>query len=410
MVQALLEGISTVLVYRLTVRVAATLGAAAGRRSGRAAALLYALNPVQVRYVNELLTETLLSLLLLLGLCLLTRYVEYHSYSPLPDRPRRRAHPARLALAVGAVAGLAALCKPNVLYLPILWLPAMLLAPHLTANPAPSIPLCQHRGRDAALALAAIVALLSPWVARNQAVFGRPFLSTAFQGNVSRISAPAALLTARGRYAIPWSAEWESAFGEIVARAAQEHHWDRAWEKMDVRARFTADRQVYQVARQVLAQHPVAWSASHLQGLLRYLEPQTYRALHADWTGTAWPPDVLDDALIHTARALARGDWHQAGRILAEERWSRLNPLQRVLWWSQSAAILLTLVFVVRGVWALRRHPALLWAVVGTIAYVLVLPGPIAYERFRAPVLGPILALALLPFASPRRLCYNRRR
>jgi hypothetical protein len=179
---------------------------------------------------------------------------------------------------------------------------------------------------------------------------------------------------------------------------------------MDVRARLIADRQVYQVARQVLVRHPLAWATSHLQGLLRYLEPQTYRALHAHWTGTAWPPDLLDDALIHTVRALARGEWRQAGRIVAEERWSKLNPLQRALWWSQSAAILITVALAGRGAWTLRRRPAPLLAVVGTIAYVLVLPGPIAYERFRAPVLGPILALAVLPFASARRLCYNRHR
>ena len=159
---------------------------------------------------------------------------------------------------------------------------------------------------------------------------------------------------------------------------------------------------------EVLAQHPGAWTISHLQGTLRHLEPQTYRALYAHWTGHTWPPDVLDDALIHTLRALARGDWEQAGQIIAQERWTRLTPLQRAIWWS-----------------TVGRHRAhrstcrarsldtappsqLLWPSLGTIAYVLLLPGPIAYERFRVPVLGPILALAALSFASPRGLCYNR--
>jgi len=256
---------------------------------------------------------------------------------------------------------------------------------------------------------AAFGTLLSPWIIRNQLVFGRPFLSTAFQGNLSRVSAPATLLTARGQYAIPWSAEWESAFGEIVTQASERYQWNQTWESMDARARDQANHQVYRVARQVLAQHPAAWLVSHLQGTLRYLEPQTYRSLYAHWTGNPWPPDVLDDALIHTVRAVVHDEWEQAGQIIAQERWSRLTPLQRAIWWGQLGALVLASTIFLRGVWAVRHHPALLLATAGTVAYVLLVPGPIAYERFRTPVLGPILALATLAFASPYGPCYNQR-
>jgi 4-amino-4-deoxy-L-arabinose transferase-like glycosyltransferase len=358
------------------------------------AALLYALNPVQVRQANELLTETLLSLLLLLCLCILALYL----------RPCEVGHSARLALALGATSALAALCKPNVQYLPLLWMPALLL----------SRP--RHRFRNAGLAALAFLALLSPWIVRNVRVYRRVFLSTAFQGNVSRISAPATLLTVQGRgpeslsSVIPWSAEWESAFGEIVAEAAERYHWDQAWTTMDARTRDRADYQVYLVAREILFQHPRAWVTSHLQGTLRYLEPQIYRALYHHWTGMTWPPDVLDDALIHAERATLREDGPQARTIIALERWHKLTALQRAIWWIMLAAILLALILLARGAWRLRRHPALFWATLGTIAYVLLLPGPIAYERFRVPVLGLILALVSLAFASPWGLCYNRRR
>lgn len=396
--QAILDGVSTLLTYQLTVRLAAILGFTAARRAGRAAALLYALNPVQIRQVNELLTETLLSCLLLLGLILVLRYIRIRHTWPLCTR--RRDQPARTALAIGAAAALAALCKPNVQYLPLVWVPVVVVA-----SPLPP----KHRWRDAALLVAAFLVSLSPWVIRNQVVFGRPFFSTAFQGNVSRISAPATLLTARGQYAIPWSAEWESAFGEIVAQASERYEWSQPWESMDARAKGQADYDVYLVARQVLVQHPAAWFISHLQGTLRYLEPKTYRSLYAHWTGNTWPPDVLDDALIHITRALVHGEWDQAGRIIAEERWNRLTPLQRAIWWSQLAALVLAITLALRGVWTLRQHPALLLAIAGTVVYVLLVPGPIAYERFRTPVLGPILALATLPFASPYRPCYNQR-
>jgi hypothetical protein len=239
---------------------------------------------------------------------------------------------------------------------------------------------------------------------RNRTLFGRAHLSTAFHGNVSRVSAPATLLTARGQYAIPWSAEWESAFGEIVDEAAQRYRWEQPWETMDAQARHQADRQVYLIARKTLVRHPSAWAASHLQGTLRHLEPQTYRALYAHWTGVAWPPDVLDDALIHTLRAVAHGDWGRAGQIIAEERWSRLTPLQRAIWWSMLGTLLMAITLAVGGAWRLRRHPALLLVILATTAYVLLLPGPIAYERFRVPVLGPILALAALS-QTGRPLC-----
>jgi hypothetical protein len=69
------------------------------------------------------------------------------------------------------------------------------------------------------------------------------------------------------------------------------------------------------------------------------------------------------------------------------------------------AAVVLTVGLAARGAWRLRRQPALILALLGTIAYVLFVPGPIAYERFRVPVLSAIVVLvALSAFAPPRGL------
>lgn len=415
LLQAMMDGVAVLLTYHLAVRLASALkltscrpsrrpetspGSATGRHAGRAAALLYALNPVQVRQANELLTETLLSCLLLLCLCTLAAYVRLDRPTSGSSRQRLGDNAALLAVALGLWSAVAALCKPNVQYLPLLWLPAIFM-------------LCQreHRWRNAALMGVTYLVLLSPWMVRNQAVFRRPFLSTAFQGNVSRVSAPAALLTARGhpQAVIPWSVDWESAFGEIVSQAAKRYRWAQPWETMTARARAQADRQVYRVAQEILVQHPFAWAASHLQGTLRYLEPQTYRTLYAAWTGQVWPPDILDDALIHALRAALQGDGQKAGQLIVQERWTRLTSLQRAIWWGMSGGLLLGTALAARGAWRLRRHPALLIAILGTVVYVLLLPGPIAYERFRVPVGGAILALAALSFASPSGSCYNRR-
>jgi hypothetical protein len=154
-----------------------------------------------------------------------------------------------------------------------------------------------------------------------------------------------------------------------------------------------ANRQVYRVAREILRQHPLAWLKSHTLGISRYLEPQTYRVLHARLTGRPWPPDILQDALLHTIRQIVRGNWRTVSEIIGQERWIKLTSFQRSLWWGMFLAQILGLVGVLRGAWALRRRPVLATMLLGTLAYVLWLPGPIAYERFRLPVWSLIAAL-----------------
>ena len=371
-VQAMLEGGTTLLAWWLGSQLA-------GNRIGRVAALLYALNPTQIRYTGELLTETLLSFLLTASLCALVRYVHER------DQPRGTRHRSLLWLALSAaVLGLAVLCKPNVQYLPLLWLLA------LTASRGRN----KHRFfSEAALLLGIPLALVLPWVARNQHTFGRPFLSTAFEGNVSRISAPATLAAAQGEYAIPWSAQWDALFGTVVEETAERYAWSKPWDTLTAQELDQHNRQVFLVARQILIRHPVAFLTSHTQGLIRYLEPKTFLVCYAQFTGQKWPPDVLDDALLHAARAVARGQWRQAGQIISSERWTRLDPLQRFVWWGMLSGQIVGLALAIRGLWRLRDQLTIAVVLALTIAYVMWLPGPIAYERFRIPVTSLILCL-----------------
>ncbi len=367
--QALLEGITTLLTWWLGTELA-------GRRSGRVAALLYALNPTQIRASAELLTETLLSLLLAMGLCALVRYARDG-----PVRARARTWIVASALFLG----LSILCKPNAQFLPLVWLPVVALT---------------HRGAwqrtlaDAGLLLGVTALVLTPWLVRNRHTFGRLFLSTAFEGNLSRVSAPAALAAARGAYAIPWSDEWDALFAEIVTEAAQRFGWDKPWESLDARELDTYNHQVYLVARDLLRQHPQAWLGSHALGMVRYLEPQVFRVCYARFTGRAWPPDVLDDAVLHALREAARGHWLHVGEIVTSERWSRLDVPQRIVWWGTLTGQVIGLALALRGTWRLRAEPAAAAvALLLTIVYVMWVPGPIAYDRFRVPVTGPLVAL-----------------
>jgi hypothetical protein len=399
LVQAMVDGCTTALTWWLAARLA-------GRRAGRVAALLYALNPTQIRYTNDLLTETLLSFLLASSTCALAQYILTATAPGRSETHQAQAPRTGLVIAA-ALLSLAILCKPNLQFLPLIWLAVIVL-------------LYRHHGwrrvfTDVALMAATIAIALTPWIVRNHLVFGRPFLSTAFEGNVSRVSAPATLATVRKQYASPWSDEWEALFGEIVTAAAERYAWSRPWESLDASELDVHNRQVYLVARETIFAHPLAWLASHAQGMGRYLEPQTYRVCYARFTGRGWPPDILDDAVIHVMRAIASGRWAQAGEIIARERWYKLDVLQGVVWWGTFVGQVTGLGLAFRGAWNLRQHPALAIALTLTIGYVLWLPGPIAYERFRVPVTSLILVLVgascvQARFAPSNRPCYNRAR
>lgn len=374
-VQALFDGCTTILTWWLTARMA-------GPRAGRTAALLYALSPIQVRYVGTLLTETLLSFLLICATCALVYYFQHVSRCSRTDptcAPQRT-----WLLSAAILLGLSILCKPNVQFLPLVWLPSIALL---------------HRRNwrrtliDTGLLIGTVAGILAPWFIRNQLVFGRPFLSTAFEGNVSRISAPATLAAARGQYAIPWSSEWDALFAELVTTAAEQYGWNKPWNMLTARELDVHNHQVYLVSRQMLFRYPGAWLTSHLQGMARYLEPQSYRVCYARFAGRDWPPDILDDAVLHVFREIARGDWIKAGEIVAMERWNRLDPLQGTIWWSTFIGQAIGLILLLCGAWRLRQETAVVAALLLTIAYVLWVPGPIAYERFQVPVTGPILAL-----------------
>jgi 4-amino-4-deoxy-L-arabinose transferase-like glycosyltransferase len=378
LVQALLEGVTTLLTAWLGTRIA-------GPRAGRVAALLYALNPTQIRFASDLLTETLLALLLLGAVCALIRHFSQDATSP---------GRAWLVLAA-AMIGCAILCKPNVQFLPALWI--VPLALYTTGAEAQTDPPVGSRWRrplgDAVLLLAVVALLLVPWYVRNALTFGRTVLSTAFEGNVSRVSAPATLSTARGTYVAPWSAEWEALFGEVLAETAERYAWHKPWDSLTAREIEAHNRQLYWVAREVLLRHPAAWLGSHVQGMVRYLEPHTYRVIYGRLAGHAWPADVLDDAVLHALRAFARGDWVQAGGLVITERWSRLDTAGRAVWWGTFLGQVIGLGLALCGAWRLRHRPAQLALLGLTIAYVLWVPGPIAYERFRVPVTSLIVVL-----------------
>jgi hypothetical protein len=66
-------------------------------------------------------------------------------------------------------------------------------------------------------------------------------------------------------------------------------------------------------------------------------------------------------------------------------------------------AQVIALALILRGAWSLRAHPALAISLLGTLAYTLWLPGPIAYERFRVPVMSLVATLIAATTMTPAR-------
>jgi 4-amino-4-deoxy-L-arabinose transferase-like glycosyltransferase len=356
-VQAILDAITVVLVVgtarhlRLSWRAALVAG------------LLYALYPAAWRYSAELYVETALAFVVAVTFWLFTR-------------PRNR---WTGVVALGVMCGLALLLKPNVLLLPVILAIAVLL---------------RWGVRQALVFAAAVVLLVTPWVVRNTVVFGRPMLSTAFENNLARVSAPATLAEARGEDVAPWTPRWEALYGEVVRAAAQQAPdlFATPLHEMSPRMADQATLVLAGVSRDIIAAHPIAFVESHVKGVLRGLLPDEYRFWFAQFTGRTWESAMPGGI----AAAVREGGWQSVPWLAA------------VLFVAFTALYAIGYALAVVGLWRLGRIDRVAALALGlSIAYMVVLPGSITYERFILPVmpLGCVLigcaALARYP-PAPR--------
>jgi len=370
--QAALDSLTALLVGALA-------GTLLGRRAGTAATVLYALTPLQWRYAAALLTEIPLAFLVTLALWLLVRLNPSSGCSVRG----RRIH--RMALACGAVAGLAALCKPNLGGLALIMTLAAWWALRRERRRA-------LRGAGAVLLGAALV--VAPWLFRNWAVFGRPFLSNAALGYVARVSAPATLGVVEGHQVPPWSPEWEARYHALVTQAATRYSWSLPLDApLSPREADRRERQVARVAWEVVAAHPWAAARAHLVGFLRAWAPQEQAFWYAHLTGRPWgTTGVAANALRDAVEILCAGRPLEAVEFAFMRPWGRLDPLGHLLWYGWGLGHLLAGGLVIAGLWRLRRRPALALALGAAILYATLPPGPIGYERFRVPVM-PLLTV-----------------
>jgi 4-amino-4-deoxy-L-arabinose transferase-like glycosyltransferase len=381
---ALLDTLTVAVLYRLARLVLGHAGFS--RHAGALTALLYALNPSSWRFCNELLTEILFGLLLTASVWMFARYL-------------LRAQPAD-AWRCGVLFGLAILCKPNVQFLPLVFL--VILVQSLTERGSDQPTGAWWQG--IAIIVGTILMLLLPWTVRNRLVFGKWFYTRTFDDNLAHVSAVATLAHVRGEAVAPWTERWESLYDEIIVKTALRYDWEMVEDaSLSARERDARLQQLETVAREIVREHPVDFLAAHTKAWLWSLVPQEHKFWYTRLSGTPWsalPPE--GDALGRALKAVRRGAIVEGARILIEERLLALPPLALALWVGWGLLYLTGAVGFVRG--ALRLRPRILsFFLVATVFYVTYVPGPISQIRFRLPVIPLILLLIVAGFLQQRR-------
>ncbi len=379
--QLLLE----VLTGALVVRLAREVGL--GRRAWLAG-LLYALNGTTQRYVGVLYAE------LLLVFCVAVALV-------LTLRALRRPQPGRVFLA-GCGWGLAILVKPNVQYL-ALAVGGLLLLRLFIVGSRPV--LWSRRLGKGVIFFLALGAMVAPWVIRNRLLFDRWLISTAFEENMARVSAPATLAEARGLRVAPWTESWEALYAEVAVEGQLRFGSPVADEfALPCAERERLHHEVAMVAGELVSRERGAFVAAHVKGVVRSMLRVGHRAWYLDLTGQPWEETgIVDDIWQRMLESLALGAVGDALHALWLERVAHAPLGPALLWWGLLLGRVVVAGLVVRGGLRLfRSAPLTALLLGGTLVYFVLLPGPIAYERFYLPAIpATVLLICPIPFCSP---------
>lgn len=374
--QVLLEALTTALVIRLGRD-------RGGNRAGALAGLLYAFNGTTQRYTGYLLSEMLLLPLIAAALLLTARAL-------------RRPTPARVASSA-LFWGLALLTKPNVQFL-VIAVGLLVTARQVTHD---ALRITHHTSRVTfyvsrfTLFWLVLAGVVFPWLLRNRLALGRWLLSTAFAENVARVSAVATLAEVNGVLADPWTETWEYLYGQIVSQAGAQYGWEpQEIASLPCAEGWRRQQQIAEVAREIVRQHPREAAAAHLWGVTLSLLDPGHRLWYRVLTGREWSTTgVVDNIWARLAWSLERNAWGDALRVFWQERGAHIPLTAALVWWGLLAGRGVVWGLGARGLARLRRRPwdALLLA--GTVGYLLLLPGPIAYDRFYVPAVPAVVVV-----------------
>jgi 4-amino-4-deoxy-L-arabinose transferase-like glycosyltransferase len=331
------------------------------------AGLVVALDPVSAMNASRLLTETLFTLLLTVGVLLLARAWRLAAGRAEGEATTPRATPmARLVVASALALALATLTRPISQFLPLALLPLLLAA-------------LWRLGRRRALALGALFIVVSSalplgWAARNYGATGVFTLSTISDTNLIYYRARAVLAEVEG---ISQDEAWARLQAEVDAAVAAGNL-------------STAETVALQrrMALAIFREHPAPTAVMLVKGVGRILADPGYTI-----TCT-----MLDRASTAFDCFPGKSSMNEPGLLgKAAGRVAQMSPAQ-VLALAWSATLLAaTYLAAVVGTWGLLREHrwlalALLLVLVGY--FVGLAAGAEANSRFRIPALPFIATLA----------------
>lgn len=373
------------LLYLATVLLACRLAVQiTGRRSAAVVALLITLPAVaEVTYASILLSETLFTATLMLQMVVVADYARHGTWWR--------------AVSVGVVSALSLLTRPITL---LLWIPHLVFLGWIhfrsrrgtagdvrTGPPAGAAVATGRRLQHLAWAAVTFAVLIAPWVARNQVLFGRPFLTEFVGRNLWIVTfqpgSGAGLPMPETEEASELQRRIASSGREVDPRAT----WQvsRALVAAGLRD-DEADRLMKAVAFQAVRRHPVAFGKKAVRRTINY------------WRTAATDLPQYDPA---------------STRYRGQPRWSlRLRPVEWVIdhrWsWSVWANTLALLVIVSASAVLLilpatRPHGA--WLAL-TLAYFSVVTGTLEIPDYRYRMV--VEPLAVTAVASAAVLLWGR--
>ena len=306
---------------------------------------LVAVDVPSVVFASSLLTESVFTTLLVLGVLLCIE--SYFSRKP------------GYCAAGAVVLGLAALCRPVALFFP-----GALVAVYLVAD---RVPWRLRIGR-AALFLGLFLLTLAPWVGRNYLTFGRPMLSTI--GDVNMLEYRAAAVYAE-RHRLPLSD------ASRLLREKAESTFSGSKEEDPVGFIRHGARE----GRRVILDHPWIYLSNNLRAALSLL----FAPLRS----------TIDLQLGLSGQGSSLQHWGQAeGRgVIPRLMESTSGPTLILVLFQLLHLLILWTLLVIGAAESIRSRNLLGMAliVVVVIYFLVVTGGPEAYARFRVPLV-PFLA------------------
>lgn len=365
-IQAVLDSVTVAVIFQLGYQIG-------GRQVGLITALFYAMSPALWRFCNELLTEILFGFLLTVSLWMLGRYLFSNRHRDI--------------LLFSIFIGLAILCKPNALFVPILLL--IVMAYKLFTR---------QRSWWQGPVIAAIVTILIllPWIIRNHLAFGRWFYTTTFEYNISYVSAVATLAHARGETVKPWTPRWWEIYSEVYHRRQAYSHSTLCDPTQSLCEGGLHLQHLTSAAIEIIQMYPTDFVISHLKGWLRSFVPQEHRFWYERLSGQSWTTLPIESNVLGNALDIA-GQQHlgTAIKFIVQQRLLVLPPLALILGIGWAVSYILAAILFCIGVMTIRpRILSLIFSV--TIFYITFIPGPISYIRFRLPVVPIILLLIVI--------------